>query len=154
MRLISVLSLVLLLTMSSCEVHEVSLSELKKVTLNKLEQRELHIDVTAVLDNPNSFKINVAGSDLDLYLEGRYIGKATLKNNVTLNANSEEAYDLEIKAVGENFNQEMLPVMLTAALSGKVTVRLKGDIKGKILFFSKKVPIDITEDVRFDQQSQ
>ena len=154
MKSFAILSLLVLFTMTSCEVHEVSLSELQKVTINKMEKSELHLDVTAVLDNPNSFKINVAGSDLDLYLEDRFIGKATLKNNVTLASKTEQAYELEIKAVGEKLNQEMLPIMLTAALSGKVTVRLKGDIKGKILFFSKSVPIDITEEVRFDQQFQ
>jgi LEA14-like dessication related protein len=128
--------------------------ELRKVELKKVEKTEMYLDVTAVLDNPNSFKINVTGTDLDLYLEERYMGKATLENNVTLKAKSKEAYDLEIKAKGDNLNAELLPIMLTAALTGKVTVRLTGEVKGKVFLFSRAVKVDIKEDVEFNQRNK
>ncbi len=143
----------LALVMTSCEVHDVSMVKLQKVELKKVEQTEMYLDVRAVLDNPNSFKINVSGTDLDLYLEDRYIGKATLENSVTLKAKSEESYDLEIKAKGDNLNVELLPIMLTAALTGKVTVRLKGEVEGKVFFFKKAVKVDIREDVEFNQRN-
>lgn len=139
--------------LTSCEVHDVTMVELQKVELKKVEQTEMYLDVKAVLDNPNGFKINVTGTDLDLYLEDRYIGKATLENSVTLKAKSKEAYDLEIKAKGENLNIELLPIMLTAALTGKVTVRLTGEVTGKIFLFSKAVKVDIKEDVEFNQRN-
>ena len=146
--------LLLVCVTSSCEVHDVSMVELQKVELKKVEKTEMYLDVTAVLDNPNSFKINVTGTDLDLYLEDRYMGKAVLENNVTLKPKSEEAYDLEIKATGDNLNAELLPIMLTAALTGKVTVRLTGEVKGKVFLFSRAVKVDIKEDVEFNQRNK
>ena len=139
--------------MTSCEVHDVTMVDLQEVVLKKIDKTEMYLDVTAVLDNPNSFKINVTGSDLDLYLEERYIGKATMENSVTLNAKSEEAYDLEIKAKGENLNVKLLPILLSAALTGKVTVRLEGEVKGKVFLFTRGVNIDIKEDVDFNKRT-
>lgn len=143
---------VLSMVMSSCEVQEVSLSELTKVELTKVENTEMHLDVTAVIENPNSFKINVSGSDLDLYLEDRYIGKTTLENTVVLKAKSNDAHDLKVKAKGENLNAELLPIMLSAALTGKVRVKLTGEVKGKVFLISKSVPVQVEEVVEFSKR--
>lgn len=139
--------------LSSCEVHDVTMVDLDKVVLKKVEQTEMYMDVTAVLDNPNSFKINVTGTDLDLYLEERYMGKATLENEVTLKAKSQESYHMEIKATGKNLNLELLPILLSAALTGKVSIRLHGDVEGKVFFFKQAVKVDITEEVEFNQRN-
>lgn len=150
-RFLAFLTVIGLLT--SCEVHDVTMVDLDKVVLKKVEQTEMYLDVTAVLDNPNGFKINVTGTDLDLYLEERYMGKATLENEVTLKAKSEDSYDMQIKAKGENLNVELLPILLSAALTGKVSVRLKGDVEGKVFLFKRAVKVDITEEVEFNQRN-
>ena len=135
--------------MTSCEVEDVTLVELEKVEVERIEKQEMYLDVSAILDNPNSFSIKVKDSDFDLYLEDRYIGKANLENQFTLESGSQKSYDMEIKAVGENLNSDMLPVMLSAALTGKVNVRLQGSITGKIFLFTRSVNVDIEEEVSF-----
>ncbi|NND95045.1 MAG: LEA type 2 family protein [Flavobacteriales bacterium] len=148
MRLLLMLSL-LLLGLSSCEVEDVTLVDLTKVEIDRIEKQEMYLDVSAILDNPNSFNIKVKDSDFDLYMEDRYIGKANLENQFTLESGSEKEYDLEIRAQGERMNAEMLPIMLTAALTGKVRVRLDGSITGKVYFISRSVDVDIEEEVLF-----
>jgi len=76
--------ILVLATMTSCELQEVDLVELKKVEVERIENEEMFMDVTAVLDNPNSFNIKVKDSDFDLYMENKYIGKANLENTFIL----------------------------------------------------------------------
>jgi LEA14-like dessication related protein len=136
--------------LTSCEVEDVTLVKLTKVEIDRLENQEMFLDVSAILDNPNSFSIKVKDSDFDLYMEDRYIGKANLENKFTLESGSEKEYDLEIRAIGDKLNAEMLPIMLTAALTGKVNVRLDGTITGKVFFITRSLDVDIQEEVIFN----
>jgi LEA14-like dessication related protein len=145
----AILPLLLAGVLTSCEVEEVSLVELTKVEVNRIDKQEMYLDVSAILDNPNSFNINIKDSDFDLYLENRYMGKANLENYFVLEKNTQKEYEMEIKAIGEKLNTEMLPIMLSAALTGKVNVRLNGSISGKVFLFSRKVDVDIEEQVVF-----
>jgi|GEM_PF-1245080 len=138
--------------LSSCQVEQVEFMELKNVVVKDVKPKEIYLDVTAVLDNPNSFSIKIIDSDLDLYLEGNKLGKATLLEEFTLESGEQKAYDLKVKAVGDNIQMKMLPVMLSAALTGKVTVKLQGDITGRVALIKKKVKVDITQEVRFKKE--
>ncbi|NNC83875.1 MAG: LEA type 2 family protein [Flavobacteriales bacterium] len=149
-RIASLLTLAVLF--SSCEIEEVTLVDLERVEVDRIEKQEMFLDVAATLDNPNSFSIKVKESDLDLYLEDRYIGKANLENQFTLESGSQKTYEMQIRAVGERLNTEMLPIMLSAALTGKVNVKLKGTITGKVFLFSRSVDVNIEEDVLFKSQ--
>jgi len=144
--------LLMIQCLSSCEVEDVSLVELTNVEVDRLEKSEMYLDVSAVLDNPNTFSIKIKDSDFDLYLEDRYMGKAELENNFTLESGSEKEYKMEIKAQGDKLNTEMLPIMFAAALKGKVKVRMKGSITGKVFLFTRSVDVDIEEEVSFRQE--
>jgi LEA14-like dessication related protein len=145
--------ILVLATMTSCELQEVDLVELKKVEVERIENEEMFMDVTAVLDNPNSFNIKVKDSDFDLYMENKYIGKANLENTFILESGMQKEYELKVRAQGDRLNVQLLPIMLSAALTGKVSVRLKGSITGKVLFITRSVNVDVTEDVIFKNDS-
>lgn len=141
-------------SLTSCEVEDVELVELKKVEIERIEKQEMYMDVTALLDNPNGFSIKVKDSDFDLYMEDRYIGKANLENSFTLESSSQKEYDLKVRATGDKLNAQLLPIMFSAALTGKVNVRLKGSITGKVFFLTRSVNVDVTEEVVFKNESQ
>jgi LEA14-like dessication related protein len=142
-----------LILFTSCEVEEVEFIQLTKLEVKDVRPKQITFDVTAVLNNPNGFSINVVGSDLDLYIEGTKMGKATLLEDLKIESSSQKAYDLVIRTDGENLQTKLLPIMLTAALTGQVTTRLDGTITGKLGFFKRKVNVDITEEVKFKNES-
>jgi len=148
-----ILAILSLLLSSSCTVDEVYLVELEDVVVQKVEQDRIILDVTAILDNPNSFNIHVNDSDLDLTLAGVDIGKTRLGDELTLKKQSQASYAMEIIAEGENMSQRLIPVFLTTALTGKVDVELSGTISGKVLFFSRDVKVNIREEVSFKNES-
>jgi LEA14-like dessication related protein len=143
-----------ILSLSSCEVDEISFVQLDDVKITKIEQKEVFLDVSVQLENPNSFDVKVKDSDLDLYLEGTFIGKARLDNAFTIKKGGTHTYDLNIVAEGENMNVKLLPIMMTAALSGQVKTELKGTITGKVAFISKTVPFNVTETVKLTNDAQ
>ena len=149
-----VLATLFLIGTSGCEVEDVSFVQLDDVKIKKIEQKEVHLDVAVQLENPNSFDIKVKDSDLDLYLEGTYIGKARLGETFTIKKGGTHSYALSIIAEGENMNMKLLPIMMTAALSGQVKTELKGTITGKVSFISKTVPFNVSETVKLINDSK
>ena len=142
-----------LFVLTSCEVEEVEFVQLTKVEVKDVKPKQITFDVTAILNNPNGFAINVVGSDLDLYLQGNKMGKATLLGDLKIESNTQKAYDLIIRTDGDNLQTRLLPIMFTAALTGQVTTRLDGTITGKVSFIKREVDVDITEEVKFKSES-
>lgn len=141
-----------MILLSSCQVEQVDLVDISSVAVKDMNANEMFLDVTAVFDNPNSFSIKVIESDLDLFLEGSNMGKATLLEGFTLESGKQKSYNLKVKAEGSNLQMKMLPIMLSAALTGKVTVKLEGDITGRVALIKKKVKVNITEEVKFKKE--
>jgi LEA14-like dessication related protein len=134
-------------------VEQVEFVDISSVQVKDMNANEMFLDVRATLNNPNNFSIKIIESDLDLFLEGSNMGKARLLESFTLEGGGEKAYDLKVKAEGKNLQMKMLPVMLSAALTGKVTVKLDGDITGRVALIKKKVKVNITEEVKFKKES-
>jgi LEA14-like dessication related protein len=142
----------LLIFMSSCQVENVEFVDISSVQVKDMNANEMFLDVRATLNNPNNFAIKIIESDLDLFLEGSNMGKARLIESFTLEG-GEKAYDLKVRAEGKNLQMKMIPLILSAALTGKVTVKLDGDITGRVALMKKKVNVSITEEVKFKKES-
>ncbi len=134
------------LFISSCNVQEVELVSVEKIELVKMENNTLTFDVSAILDNPNSFNIKMIDSDLDLYLEGNLMGKANLINSINIKKKTSETYTFTVKT--DVLDQaKLLPILIKTALTGKLKVGVKGDVKGKVYFISKKVKINMEDEI-------
>jgi len=130
---------------SSCDVQEVDLVRVDKIELTNMKNNVLSFDVSATLDNPNAFSIKMIDSDLDLFLEDNLMGKAHLVNPINIKKNSNETYTFQVET--DVLDQgKLLPLLIKTALTGKIKVGVKGDVKGKVYFISRKVKVEM-EDV-------
>jgi len=142
---IAFLPIFLIASLTSCEVQEVDLVSVEKIKLVSMKNNVLTFDVNAIIDNPNTFNIKLLDSELDLYLEKNLMGEAHLLKPVQINKKSSESYLFQIET-GVLDQKKLLPILFKSALTGKINVGVKGDVKGKVYFLSKKVKIDM-EDV-------
>jgi len=130
---------------TSCDVQEVELVAVEKIELVNMKNNVLSFDVSATLDNPNSFNIKMLDSDLDLYLDDKLMGKAHLLKSIHIKKKSNETYKFQVET--DVLDQgKLLPLLIQTALTGKLKVGVKGDVKGKVYFITRRVKVDM-EDV-------
>ena len=127
--------------------EEVEMLGVENVEMVNLSDKEVEVEVTVKLKNPNNYKISIVGSDLDMYLNGTAMGKATLKNNVVIPKNSNQSHKIRISADPKALMSNPLGAIM--GLLGKpLEVGVKGKVKVKAKFITKKFDIDVKERVK------
>ena len=138
---------ILIMTLiSSCTVSEIELDEIEELKLEQFSKDGIIIKVKAKINNPNSFSIRVTDSSFDVYLNDKYISKGKFDDKIKLVKKTIQTYEFTLKTEELENPNDILPILLKAALTGKVKAKAKGYIKGKtFLFISKKVDVNIEE---------
>lgn len=122
--------------------EEVTFKGITNVEVSKLDQNGVSARVTVTLDNPNSFRIHVSDPNVDLYLNEVYIGKAVLDSNLVLDKRSVKDYPVPLHAAFDDHGTQAMGAMLSAALSGKATLKAKGSVVGRAFLLRKRFPFE------------
>ena len=125
-------ALLCMVLLASCMNYSaVELVDVQDAQVRKLDASGIAVSVTVQVHNPNNYNISVMDPDMDLYVNNVAMGKATLDTLVTLDPASTRAYALPLHATFTNGPANMLPLLMTAALTGSFKVGLKGTAVGK-----------------------
>jgi len=132
----------LLFGASSCITYEdVDFRGLKNVSVNHINQEGASIAITVRVHNPNNYKIKITRSDLDLFLNGRNVGKAQIDQKVVLKANSTSDYSFNVEASFKNMGNLLTTVMV----GGPPVMKVEGWVKAKAFGVGKKFPVEFEE---------
>jgi len=127
--------------LTSCTFYEPEIRGGQTFKMEKIEGKEVRFTAGAKVYNGNWFAVKLKKSTLDLYVDGKYMGKVHLLKKVKMRAKRET--DLEGTFLAELEGNAMMKA-LGLAMKGNVEVRLKGKIKGGVFIFSKKLDFDET----------
>ena len=136
-----------LLLLSGCmRYNEVKLLGVQGAQLTRLDGKGLSVIVLAEVSNPNKYKISLSDPDVDLYLNDRLVGKAVLDSTVVLAANTTRTYRVPLHT---DFSQDgnLLPMLLSGALSGSMKVGAKGSIVAKARLLHKRFPFEAEQQI-------
>src|SRR6478735_9630974 len=122
--------LAVLICMSSCSVQDVDLVKVGGYNVGRTDEGKIRLTLTMTLNNPNNFSIKVKKTDLDLSISGSEAGKIELEDKVIILKKSESDYDFVLLADSKEVSRAIVQAGIGIALSGKVTLRVKGWIKG------------------------
>jgi LEA14-like dessication related protein len=138
------LFLLLTLLLSSCLGYkEVVLQEVKNIEVRSMDAKGVSILLEAVIENPNGYRIKAMDPDVDLFLNGKFIGKGHLDSTLVLEKRSTNTYSIPLHA--ELNGGSLLGMMLTGALSDGVELKATGTVVGKAGFLRKRFPFELTE---------
>jgi LEA14-like dessication related protein len=128
------------------DYQDVDFKGVKNVSLLERTEDKLKIQVDVLVDNPNTFNIKVKKSTLDIYLNGKYVGKTSLDDKIVLKKNKEDVYFVVLNA---NTREIMKAAMgsIGGLLKGEATIGLKGKVKGSVYGITKSVDIDMAEKI-------
>jgi LEA14-like dessication related protein len=144
----SILLPLLALLFTGClSYQEVVMHDIVNVDMHKLDAQGVHLTALVQLENPNGYRIHVKKPDVDLYLNGSYVGKGYLDSTLVLPRRSDRVHAIPLHAdiVGGN----LLMMLLGSALSGQMTVGAKGSVVGQAGLLRKRFPFEVEETVPF-----
>lgn len=148
-RRISILLLtfsVILASMSSCAIQEISVGKPKDVKVNNLSFSGISISGKIPIDNPNKFGFNVSGIKLNVSINDVPVGCLNKKEKIHIKPNSNNAYPINYDASFKDIVKD--PVALKNAFTkGSATVKLSGYVKVSKFIVSKKIKVEHQENL-------
>ncbi len=141
----SLIILFTLLTFTSCiSFKEPEFKRMNGYEMGKLSGSEVSFTLKPIVYNPNFYALKVKKSVLDLEIEGKSFGKIFLEKKIS--AKGRKTSELQVPLRIELESGAMLRAM-PLMLKDSVRVVLKGDLKGGVLFFYKKFPVEFDKKI-------
>ena len=104
--------------------------------------RALRVRVDAMIANPNGYKIHVLDPDVDLFLNGKFVGKGILDTAWCWTSKSYTLYSVPLHA--DLKGGSLLMIMLSGALNGgKFLLGAKGTVVGKAGLDPEALPLRV-----------
>jgi len=144
-RSVAFLSLSLAFLLSGCfSYKQVQLHDITDVKVEKMDAKGIAIRVDALIENPNGYRIHVLDPDVDLYLNGKFVGKGLLDTALVLEKRKSQIYSIPLHA--DLHGGSLLMMLLTGALNGnEVKLSAKGTVVGKAGLIRKRFPFEVEE---------
>jgi LEA14-like dessication related protein len=144
MKIPSASLLLLPLILGSCLGYkEVVLQDVRNIEVTSMDARGVAVQVEAVIENPNNYRIRASDPDVDLFLNGTFIGKGMLDTTLVLQRNSTRTYMIPLHA--EFKGGSLLMMLLSGALSGNMELKATGTVAGRAGLIRKRFPFELRE---------
>ena len=133
--------------LTSCfDYEDVEFKGVQNIGLDDRSGGTITVRIDMKVNNPNSYNIKINKSSLDVFVNGSKVGKTKMKNNIVLKKNQQDVYPLYLTFSEKELKSSAL-ASIGSLLTGRMKVRIKGDIKAKVYGIGKKFPIDVEEPV-------
>lgn len=141
-RIINITSLVLIvIVLSSCKVYKtVDIGDVNNVDFKGLVDNRVRLDMKIPISNPNVYKIKIKSMDLDLKINGNYIGKMTIVDEIVIPPKSEDIQDFPVEIIVKNPFASMA-VMYKIRSAKSFEMEINGTIKVKALINTKTIEV-------------
>ena len=123
---------------------------MQNVDVKEMSFQGLKVELEAVIFNPNKYKISITDYDLDLMVDGKNMGEATIDRKLVLPKNSEKSHTFTVSVSFKDLLSGGLGGGLSMLSQGNMNVGLQGNIKAKAMGVKKSVPIDFSEQISLD----
>lgn len=141
------LLLVMMLSLQACfDYEEVHFRGVQDVSVLERTEDLIKLKVDVKVDNPNKFNIKVKKSTMSIYINDKYVGKTTLSDKIIIKKNTEDVYGVVLDASARDLLKAAMG-SLGGLMKGDVKIRLTGDVKGSVYGVTKKVPVDVEENI-------
>ncbi len=131
-------------TLSCGNPQQLQYQDVRNFRLNELSLSP-RIGMDIQFYNPNTFGMTMKDADVDLYINGKFVGNGTLERTYTVPAQDTFLLPVSLKADLQN----VLSNALALVVNKKVDVELKGHVKaGKGVFVN--IPINYKGEQRLD----
>ena len=143
------LYIILLIGLSSCgNFEEISLEGEPDVKVESLKDGDITLLISARIHNPNHRSFTVKGAVFDIKLNGTEMGKAVMKENIKIEANSTKVYEFPVHS-DIQAGKMGLSFLLGGIFSSTMTLSVEGKVKAGGLFLTQQFPVEWEDEISF-----
>jgi LEA14-like dessication related protein len=136
------------IAISSCKsIKPVEITNVSKLEINANKPTEAHVSAVIELNNPNNFELLIRAADIDVYIQGIYLGKLEIPDSLHLQKKGRVNTKFKVKiktsallAIGMN--------VLSGVKDGYFEMQFKGTFYSEFLWFKRNIKIDRKEKVQ------
>lgn len=142
----------LILLLSSCNVYKsVDVGEINDIRFRGMVDNKINLDLKVPIKNPNNFKLKIKDLDLDISLNGKYIGKMRNDTLIVIPSNYEgiSTFPVEIQ-VDNILSSAMMFYKLKNAK--QVEILIEGKIIAKSFLYRKTIKVSEKQIVDFKEK--
>lgn len=146
LKLIQLLLIVFIL--SGCSIYKsMDIGDVNNVDFKGMIDNKVSLNMKIPISNPNAYKIRLKSMDLDLKINGNYIGKMTIANEIVIPPKSEELQEFPVEIIVRNPLAAMTS-MYKIRNAKSFEMDINGTIKVKALLRSKKIEVSEKQTVK------
>ncbi|MDA3954541.1 MAG: LEA type 2 family protein [Bacteroidales bacterium] len=140
--------LLVVFVLSSCSIYKaVDIGDVDNVDFKGMVDNKVNLNLKVPISNPNGYKIKIKSMDLDLKINGKYIGKMTIANDIVIPSKSEEAQDFPVEIIVKNPLGSMA-TLYKIRNAKSFEMEINGTIKVKALINSKIIKVSEKQRVK------
>ncbi|MCA6078577.1 LEA type 2 family protein [Fulvivirga sedimenti] len=142
------LVIILISGLASCKGPEEApeFKYVENVRVTNVTDKEAYLNADAVFYNPNEQGMTLRGIDVDLFIEGREVGRIEQSNKIKIPASSD--FKIPLDATFRIGDVGVLNTVLGMLGGKKLSVRYMGYIKVTMNGLPVRVPVDYESEVR------
>ncbi len=140
------LALALAISVSACNYSDIEFKGINGLSNTSFTKEKVGATVNLSIANPNKFNIKIKPSELDLTVNGVYLGKVQLKEKVKLTKKVTNQVDVPVEI---HLDKGILMKLAAIGMKGlnSLEVNIKGDIKGSVAGFNKTESFNFTKNM-------
>ena len=147
MRVLAISGFLFLLVVSCSTFEEVRIGPATGIEINGFSGKQVSFKVMVNIENPNRQSFTLRTLDLDVSLNGTYIGKIKSVEKVNIPKRSGKVYTFPLSAELENLSLSVI-ALADLFLHRYIDVELKGMAKNYSGLMRKKIPINEQEKIK------
>lgn len=137
--------LIVCIIISSCATFELpEFISYEGFKMGKMEAKQVFFSLNVKLKNPNSYALKVKKTSLNLSVDDGKIGMLALEKTIKLPRKKETIVEIPMNL---SLEKGALMRMLAFSMQDSIRLNLEGDVRGGVLFFSKKFPLSFSKSI-------
>lgn len=141
-QFLSWFSIVVLL--ASCSFQQPVFKKYEGFDMGKMDTKTISFTVKASIYNPNWYALKVKPSSLEISTSDGKLGVLHLDEKIKMKGRKETSI---VAPMHIDLEKGIMMKMMSFSLKDSVKINLKGDVRGGILFITKKIPMEFSRSV-------
>jgi len=112
--------------------------------MGKMDAKQVSFSLSVKLKNPNSYTLKVKKTSLNLSVDDGKIGMLALEKTIKIPRKKQIIVEIPMNL---SLEKGALMRMLTFSMQDSIRLNLEGDVRGGVLFFSKKFPLSFSKSI-------
>ncbi len=144
----SIIGIILLIfILNGCNAYKsIDIGDIENVNFKGMVNSKISLELSIPITNPNGYKIKIKSMDLDVSIDGKYLGKLKNTNEIIIPAKSDEVQNILVDIHIKNMLSGMSS-FYKISNSKSFKMQIEGTIKAKAFLSSKTIKVSEIQDV-------